>query len=359
VSLEALAPDQRAVVQLVLQQERTYDELAGLLSISSEAVRARAHAGLDRLAGSASLGDEDRAELADYLLGQQSVSGREATRRLLSSSPEARSWATAVAEQLRDVARSPLPEIPEGGDAGFDTETTSVAIDDLDLGEEDADEDEAPSGTVTPARPRPRPRPATATPARPDRPAGAGRDKPRSSLIGGALLLLGLGLVVAAILVAVLSGDDEGGEDGASNGTATPTATATPAVQPAGRIELRAPRGGRARGEMVLYISESNQVAFTLEGSNVPASRSGEAYAVWLTGGDEPHRLGFAPPVTGSGEDRGRLGTSGPRDQDAQNFPRWFADATHVVLSRETTQDARRPGPVVLRGEIPGGGGQG
>src|SRR5690242_12824963 len=43
VSLEALAPDQRAVVQLVLQQDRSYEDLAGLLGISTDAVRERAH----------------------------------------------------------------------------------------------------------------------------------------------------------------------------------------------------------------------------------------------------------------------------------------------------------------------------
>src|SRR5688572_18154011 len=114
MSLDALAPDQRAVVQLVLQQERTYEELAGLLGISTDAVRERAHRGLDRLAPGAAASDEERAQVADYLLAQQSVSKREATRSLLSSSPQAREWAQAVAKELGDVARGPLPEIPAG-----------------------------------------------------------------------------------------------------------------------------------------------------------------------------------------------------------------------------------------------------
>src|SRR3954447_2851169 len=80
VSLEALAPDQRAVVQLVLQQDRSYDELAGLLGISTDSVRQRARRGLDLLAPSDGLQPTDRGELADYLLGQQSDSRREATR---------------------------------------------------------------------------------------------------------------------------------------------------------------------------------------------------------------------------------------------------------------------------------------
>ena len=47
--LEPLAPDQRAVVSLVLQQGRSYDEIAALLGIDAGAVRVRAQAGLAAL----------------------------------------------------------------------------------------------------------------------------------------------------------------------------------------------------------------------------------------------------------------------------------------------------------------------
>src|ERR687890_2795633 len=100
MSLESLAPDQRAVVQLVLQQERSYDDLAGMLGISADAVRSRARAGLDQLADPGGLGDTERGDLADYLLGQQSVSKREAVRALLASSADARDWAGEVARSL-------------------------------------------------------------------------------------------------------------------------------------------------------------------------------------------------------------------------------------------------------------------
>src|SRR4028118_2079059 len=97
MSLEALAPDQRAVVQLVLQQERSYDDLAGLLGISTEAVRERARAGLEKVGGSVGdLSQEEVGEIADYLLGQQSVSRREATRSLLSAPGDARPRAHPV-----------------------------------------------------------------------------------------------------------------------------------------------------------------------------------------------------------------------------------------------------------------------
>src|SRR4051812_43335962 len=90
----------------------------------------------------------------------------------------------------------------------------------------------------------------------------------------------------------------------------------------------------------------------TRSGSRPPGARpskAGEAYAVWLVGGDAPHRLGFAPQV---GAD-GKLGTSGPRSQDASKFASWFSNAKQVVVSRETSESATQPGPVILAGTIP------
>src|SRR5829696_938801 len=95
--LDALAPDQRAVVQLVLQRGRSYAQIAELLKISEDAVRARAHAGL-----------------ADFLLGQQNGQPRQATRRLLRDSDGAFLWAATVRASLEDLG--PVPELPESGE---------------------------------------------------------------------------------------------------------------------------------------------------------------------------------------------------------------------------------------------------
>ncbi len=48
-SLDSLPPDQRAVLQLVLQRGRSYDDIAQLLSIDRAAVRDRALAAFDAL----------------------------------------------------------------------------------------------------------------------------------------------------------------------------------------------------------------------------------------------------------------------------------------------------------------------
>src|SRR5215210_5092522 len=114
--LDALAPDQRAVVQLVLQRERSYAQIAELLKISEDAVRARAHAGLSTLAPGVELPADKLAQVADFLLGQQNGKPRQATRRLLRNSNGAREWAETVRAQLEDVGGA-LPDLPprQGG----------------------------------------------------------------------------------------------------------------------------------------------------------------------------------------------------------------------------------------------------
>jgi sigma-70-like protein len=52
--MEQLGPDQRAVLSLVLTQQKSYAEVASLLGISEQTVRERAHAALDALAAQAS-----------------------------------------------------------------------------------------------------------------------------------------------------------------------------------------------------------------------------------------------------------------------------------------------------------------
>lgn len=343
--LSALAPDQRAVVQLVLQQERSYDDLAGMLGISSEAVRDRARAGLDRLTDPGGLSDDERGDLADYLLGQQSVSKREAVRGLLASSADARDWAGDVADQLSEAWPSVvLPEVPE--DDPEPTPQPAATEEPTDFGFDEEDDELEPEDDFdrpfAASRPLPREEIRSARTVIPG-PAEA----PRNSLMGGALLLAGLAVFLVALIVWLFNvGDDE--KSAGTPAKATPTASAAATPQPAAAIELKSTTGGKATGQLVLFVDDKSNVTFQIAAQNVPQSKASEAYAVWLTGGDKPHRLGFAPAV---GKD-GVLATSGPRDTDAQRFPQWFTQAKNVVVSRETTGDATKPGEIILRGKI-------
>ncbi len=355
--LQTLAPDQRAVVQLILQRERSYAQIAELLNISEDAVRARAHSGLAALAPDVELPADKLAQISDFLLGQQNGKPRQATRRLLRSSNGAREWAETVRAQLEDVGGA-LPALPEKAGAKQAAPAgpaqAAAAISSGSPLSEEADEPAKPAPRPRPLREKPRTR-SGAGPAV-DAPSPSGAMAAASSRVGGAVLI---GLAVLAIVVLVLvlfvfNGDDNkpaAGSSAAATATATPSATATP--QPVGQIQLKGVNGSKASGVMRLYAAQQ-QLAFTLEGTSVPANRSNEAYAVWFTTpGKGSQRLGFAQPVGSNGQ----LGTTGPRTADLAKFPRWLASYRQVVVSRESNGNAKKPGPIVLRGTLPRGSG--
>src|ERR1700733_12268587 len=113
-SLDNLPPDQRAVLDLVLQRGRSYDDIARLLAIDRAAVRARALAAFDAIGPDTGLAPESRALITDYLLGQLPDKVAEQTRDRLAESPYERAWARVLPSELSPVASKPLPEIPEG-----------------------------------------------------------------------------------------------------------------------------------------------------------------------------------------------------------------------------------------------------
>jgi hypothetical protein len=340
--LEPLAPDQRAVVALVLQQGRSYDEIAALLGIPVDAVRARAQAGLAALAPGNGLPREITAPLADYLLGQQPDADAESTRGLLAESAPARAWASDVAARLADVAKTPLPEIPADEPPRRKRASKRAPAATVAAPPPAADASAA-------AAPPPGPRPRPVREAAGDEGAGP---PPASSKLGGVLLIAAVIAVVGVVLFLVLrGGDDE--EPAASSGTPTATATATPTAQPqvADQITLRATGGGKAKGTMTVYL-QGEQLLFALQGENLPPSSDNAAYAVWLTGpGAKARRLGFTDPV---GED-GKLGIQGPSEKDLGDFPKMYATYANVVVSQESTEDAKRPSRIVLTGKLPQG----
>src|SRR4051812_13480138 len=111
--LDDLPPDQRAVLQLLLKQDRSYDEIAQLLRLEPSVGRGRAPGGrAARGPADPGLPAERRAELGDYLLGEQSATQRAASRAYLEGSPAGRTWARAVSSELRPLGGDVLPDIP-------------------------------------------------------------------------------------------------------------------------------------------------------------------------------------------------------------------------------------------------------
>ena len=314
--LDTLAPDQRAVLELVLRQGRSYGELSELLGIPERDVRDRADAGLRALAGEPPAG-VDTGRIADWLLGQQRDADAARTRSAVEHNGAARDWAAAAAERLREFGGAAVPEVPDG-----------------------AVPDDPPA-----ARPRPRPLRESAPRPTPAAPA-------RSSRLGGAILIGVLVLIVGGLIAFVVTrgGDDEpsAGTQGEAAATPTPTATAS-----GNDIVLQGVNGTKAAGLMRLITGDDGKVRFAIAAENVPANKNREVYAVWFTRqGAAPRRLGFAQTQVGQ---NGVLTTGGPQQADEDEFPRWFATYDTVVITRETSAKAKKPGPVVLRGTLPAG----
>src|SRR4051794_27016411 len=113
-AFDRLAPDQRAAVELVLRQGRSYGELSELLGMPEETIRMRARGGLAALAPDLPVPARG-GEIADWLLGQQAEAHAGRTRELLLSDPAAQRWAATVAAELRGLpGGEAVPALPTG-----------------------------------------------------------------------------------------------------------------------------------------------------------------------------------------------------------------------------------------------------
>src|SRR6185312_11993899 len=209
--IDTLPADQGAVLQLLLRQGRPYGELSGLLQLDEAEVRRRAHGALDALGPDESPGldPERRAEIADYLLGQQDESHRAATYAFLEGSAGGRAWARVVGDELRPLAGDKLPAIPAEGrddgasapaDAAPSAAPAAAAAAAPVAATGPATTAAAPAATP-PAAIAPAPT-ATAPTAAADGAATAPPPRlgaPRSSRLGGALLLGGLAIVAIGL----------------------------------------------------------------------------------------------------------------------------------------------------------------
>jgi len=304
-----LAPDQRAVLQLLLKQGKSYVELGAMLRMEPDAVRDRAATALDQLGprDGAQLAAERRAEVADYLLGQQSASERQATREFLEGSAAGRAWARVVAGELRPVAGDGLPDIPAEG----------------------AEVDEA----------------FGALKAREERRA----EVQQKSRLGGAILLVGAVVVAIALILIIRSGGSSNDNGTAGKGT-TPARTSTqtstgaqPSIDKQVNLKPRTGSTSKALG-VLLFLSQGNTKLIAVRAQGLRPTTNSRFYAVWLTGTNiAPKPLGFAPAVPATGQNAGKLAFLNPIPSDGNRYNRF-------VISVESQRAPKKPGTTVLQG---------
>ncbi len=359
--IDQLAPDQRAALMLIVQQGQTYEDLAELLSTGVDAVRARAHSALALLGPDlgARLDPLHQAEVADYLLGQQSFSRRSATRELLAGSPVARAWARSVADELQPLTREPLPEIP----AVAETEAAGAPAAPTAPRSIEPPIEHRPAAPAEPARPPPSEAASAretvvATAAAPAGWAPAPKPaRPSSTRLGGLILILlaGAAIVVGILLLVNSNGGSKSNAGSTSSvantGTAPTTATSgtsgtsgasgASGVRVVATLPLTATAGNHAQAAAEIVQQQgSNARALLVAGTGFARSTSTSAYAVWLYNSPtDALSLGFFS----------QQGTNGQLEGTAP-LP---ANASHfggLVITRETHANPKRPGTILLQG---------
>jgi hypothetical protein len=300
---ERLAGDQRAVLQLVLGQGRSYGEIAGMLSIEPGQVRARAHAALDALGPPTTVPDGDRARITDYLLGQLAASEEQPVRDALADSPQQRAWAADVRTALGALASRPLPPLP-------------------------------------------------------DPPAPAA---PRSSRTGGIVLLsvLAAAIVAAVVIFVIKPGGGSHHHDpsatvarasssdsatGTSSSSQTTSTSQTAAI--VGQIKLTPPTGGGQTKGVALVLRQGSLRGLGIEAEHVPptTTKPRTTYAVWLYNSPSDAKLlGYFSKGVNK---QGALGSTAELPANAAHYK-------YLIITLETgDKTSKTPGEILLEGDL-------
>jgi hypothetical protein len=300
-TFDQLSPEQRAIVELVLRQGKTYNELADMLNLPEGRVRELARDALVELAPVSVRGVEEdwRGQLADYVLGQQSGPEATATKGHLRRSEAARSWARSLLDSLEQFYENgSVPAIPEG-------------------------ERRSKRQEAAPREPSERPRLAA-----------AGDPLMRRRLLAGAGALLLVLLIVLVWPVGLLTGDDD----------ASSSADSEPASQSAGQGQQQAAANGQAAG-IAIVVQRSGKKQLLVQAANLAPSGQSEGYYVWLYNSpDDARSLGGQ--VT---DQQGNYQALGAFPEDYQKYK--YIDITRQQVGQDP--DVKHSGDSILRGPMP------
>jgi hypothetical protein len=292
-TFDQLTDEQRAIVELVLQQGKSYDELADMLGIPEERVRERAREALAQLAPVSVRGVEEdwRGQLADYVLGQQVGPEVTATRGHLRRSEAARSWTRSLLDSLEQLyPNGDLPAVPD-----------------------------AERGSRRAPAAAPGAEPVGRNPLGPSALAAVRR---RRILAAAAAALVVL-LAVLLWPVGVLTGDDDDkGGDGARAST---------------------PISKKRQGSAIIARSKG-ETQILVQAQGLKPSTETTAYQVWLYD-SESKRKSLGATAT---DTKGNLQVVGTLPADYQNWK--YIDVTAVTVTGQGNDQQVKTGTSVLRG---------
>jgi hypothetical protein len=303
-TFDQLSDEQRAIVELVLQQGKSYDELSDMLGLPEARVRELARDALVDLAPISARGVEQdwRGQLADYVLGQQAGPEATATRGHLRRSEAARSWTRSLLDSLEQLyPDGDVPAIPEG-----ERGSRRAAA--------------APPTAKGAAEPR------ALTPE-----AAAAVRRRRLVTAGGVGLLILLALLVWPF--GLLTGGDEdepsqasssSEQTGAQDGASIPT---------------------ESQGQAII-ARQQGKTQILVQATGLEASTQNTAYQVWLSN-SERERKSLGATVT---DEQGSLQAGAELPANFEDFQ--FIDLTSVTVRGQGQNQRFEDGPVVLRGLV-------
>ena len=326
-TFDQLPAEQRAILELVIQRGKSYDELASLLGMPTAfRVRELAREALTDLSPrSAARVDADwRGQVADYLLGQQTGPEGTATRGHLKRSEPARLWALSLLDSLDHLYdERDLPVIPEGEAAPVRTREREPELEPV--------RERAP--LREPSRLRGRGRAE-----RPDRPLSADAETivRRRRIAGAAAAATALLFILLVWPVGLLTGDDD---DGGGGDNGSDQAEGQPRVL--GQLLLRSQSGEKGVG-IALITERDGERSLLVQARGLRRTREGEAYEVWLFNSQDDATSMGAQLTDRQGNYQG-----------AGTLPENYEDFEFLDISRETVdQNAAHSGDSVLRGQL-------
>lgn len=318
-TFDQLSAEQRAIIELVLKQGQSYEELGTMLGLPTARVRELARESLVKLSpvSAAAVDDDWRGQLADYLLNQQSGPEGTATKGHLRRSEAARGWARSVLDSLEQFyGATSIPTIPEGEPAA------------------------APRRERKPRREKPPKR------ERPDKPEGD--DAPRRAApaaAGDAIRrrrLMGAGAAVVVLLLVVLvwpfhllTGSD-------TKSDAAKPKTAAVKTQILGQLVLKPVGSANSKAAGVAVIAQRGTKRQLIVQAQLTPTKTRQAYEVWLYNSQSDARS-MGAQVTNA---KGTL-------QGAAALPSDFSKYKYIDLSLEKVdRNAKHSGNSVLRGAL-------
>jgi Sigma-70, region 4 len=290
--LDDLPPDQRAVLLLLVRQGKSHAEIAEMLGIPQDAVRDRARAALDALAGEPSASPAGARKPTRG--GRQEAAAGGA--REGGSPPSPASPSQPPAPSARAATRDTdfpgsLPSSRRGGALLLTALVVIVVVVVIAITSSGGGSNKATTsqaGTTTPA----------ATTPSTTKTSGASNTSSTSSTAKGA----------------------------------------TPTVD--NQIALTSPEANSKTVGLVEVVSEGSKHAIYLAAEHLPQPPAGSFYAVWLSNSPTNSTpLGKTPAVGSNG--RLQVGTLLPANAGSYQ---------KILLTRETSSRAAQPGPTILSG---------